>query len=220
MRKKGLGPMSGKTIDKILTLLKKEYPNAKIALSHSNPLEILVATVLSAQCTDERVNMVTKSLFKKYRKVEDYGKADLKTFEQEIRSTGFYHNKAKNIISTAQKILKNFAGKVPDSMDELMQLPGVARKTANIVLFNGFGKVEGIAVDTHVRRLSQRLGLTNNEDPDKIEQDLMKLLDKKEWGKFSYLLIDHGRKICDAKKPKCLECILQKLCPSKKNFYP
>lgn len=212
--------MSPKNIDKILTLLKKEYPNAKIALNFSNPLEILVATVLSAQCTDERVNIVTKSLFKKYRKAQDYAKANLKTFEQEIRSTGFYRNKAKNIISTAQKILKNFDGKVPDSMDKLMELPGVARKTANIVLFNGFGKVEGIAVDTHVRRVSARLGLTNNEDPDKIEKDLMKLLNRKEWGKFSYLLIDHGRKICDAKKPKCLECILQKLCPSKKNFYP
>ncbi|MFB0526825.1 MAG: endonuclease III [bacterium] len=211
--------MLAKNIDKILLLLKKEYPQAKIALNFSTPLEILVATVLSAQCTDERVNMVTKSLFKKYRKVQDYAKANLKTFEQEIRSTGFYHNKAKNIISTAQKIVKDFAGKMPDSMDKLLQLPGVARKTANIVLFNGFGKVEGIAVDTHVRRLSQRLGLTKNQDPEKIEQDLMKQLDKKEWGKFSYLLIDHGRKICDAKKPKCLECILQKLCPSRKDFY-
>lgn len=211
--------MSAKNIDKILPLLKREYPKAKIALNFSNPLEILVATVLSAQCTDERVNMVTKSLFKKYRKVRDYAKANLKTFEQEIRSTGFYRNKAKNIISTAQKIVKDFNGKMPDSMDRLLQLPGVARKTANIVLFNGFGKVEGIAVDTHVRRLSQRLGLTNNQDPEKIEQDLMKQLDKKEWGKFSYLLIDHGRKICDAKKPNCLECILQKLCPSRKDFY-
>jgi len=212
--------MSEKNIDKILTLLKKEYPNAKIALNFSNPLEILVATVLSAQCTDKRVNMVTESLFKKYRKVQDYAKADLKSFEQEIRSTGFYHNKAKNIISAAQKMVKNFDAKVPDSMDKLMELPGVARKTANIVLLNGFRKVEGIAVDTHVRRVSQRLGLSKNEDPDKIEQDLMKQLDREEWGKFSYLLIDHGRKICDAKKPKCLECILQKLCPSKKNFYP
>ena len=211
--------MSAKNIDKILPLLKKEYPQAKIALNFSNPLEILVATVLSAQCTDERVNMVTKSLFKKYRKVQDYAKANLETFEQEIRSTGFYRNKAKNIISTAQKIIKDFGGEIPGAMDKLLQLPGVARKTANIVLFNGFGKIEGIAVDTHVRRLSQRLGLTENQDPDKIEQDLMKLLDKKEWGKFSYLLIDHGRKICDAKKPKCLECILQKLCPSKKDFY-
>jgi len=212
--------MLQKNIGEILALLKKEYPNAKIALNFSNPLEILVATVLSAQCTDERVNMVTKSLFKKYRKVQDYTKANLKTFEQEIRSTGFYHNKAKNIISAAQKIVNDFGGKMPSSMDELLQLPGVARKTANIVLFNGFGKVEGIAVDTHVRRLSQRLGLSKNEDPDKIEQDLMKLLDRKEWGKFSYLLIDHGRKICDAKKPKCLECVLQRLCPSKKTFYP
>lgn len=211
--------MSAKNIDKILPLLKKEYPKAKIALNFSNPLEILVATVLSAQCTDERVNMVTKSLFKKYRKVQDYAKANLKTFEQEIRSTGFYRNKAKNIISATQKIVKDFNSKLPDSMDKLLQLPGVARKTANIVLFNGFGKVEGIAVDTHVRRLSQRLGLTKNQDPEKIEQDLMKLLDRKEWGKFSYLLIDHGRKICDAKKPKCLECILQKLCPSRKDFY-
>jgi len=211
--------MSAKNTDKILPLLKKEYPKAKIALNFSNPLEILVATVLSAQCTDERVNMVTKSLFKKYRKVQDYAKANLKTFEQEIRSTGFYRNKAKNIISATQKIVKDFNSKLPDSMDKLLQLPGVARKTANIVLFNGFGKVEGIAVDTHVRRLSQRLGLTKNQDPEKIEQDLMKLLDRKEWGKFSYLLIDHGRKICDAKKPKCLECILQKLCPSRKDFY-
>jgi len=211
--------MSAKNIDKILPLLKKEYPQAKIALNFGNPLEILVATVLSAQCTDERVNMVTKSLFKKYRKVQDYAKANLKAFEQEIRSTGFYRNKTKNIISAAQKIIKDFGGEIPGVMDKLLQLPGVARKTANIVLFNGFGKIEGIAVDTHVRRLSQRLGLTENQDPDKIEQDLMKLLDKKEWGKFSYLLIDHGRKICDAKKPKCLECILQKLCPSRKDFY-
>ncbi len=206
-------------MDKILSLLKKEYPKAKIALNFNNPLEILVATVLSAQCTDKRVNIVTKSLFKKYRKVQDYAKANSKTFEQEIRSTGFYHNKAKNIISTAQKIVKDFGGKLPDSMDKLLQLPGVARKTANIVLLNGFGKVDGITVDTHVRRLSQRLGLTKNQDPQKIEQDLMKILDKKEWGKFSYLLIDHGRKVCDAKKPKCLECILQKLCPSKRSFY-
>lgn len=211
--------MSTKNIDKILLLLKKEYPKAKIVLNFSTSLDILVATVLSAQCTDARVNIVTKSLFKKYRKVQDYAKANLKTFEQEIRSTGFYRNKAKNIISAAQKIIKDFGGKLPDSMDKLLQLPGVARKTANIVLLNGFGKVDGIAVDTHVRRLSQRLGLTKNQDPQKIEQDLMKILDKKEWGKFSYLLIDHGRKICDAKKPKCLECILQKLCPSRKDSY-
>ncbi|MDP2927939.1 MAG: endonuclease III [Candidatus Omnitrophota bacterium] len=209
-----------KDIDKILILLKKEYPQAKIALNFTNPLEILVSTILSAQCTDARVNLVTKTLFKKYRTVEDYAKANIKTFEQEIHSTGFYHNKAKNIIATAQKILKDFKGKVPDSMDKLIQLPGVARKTANIVLLNGFRKVEGIAVDTHVRRLSQRLSLSKNDDPNKIEQDLMKLLDRKEWGNFSHLLIEHGRKICIAKKPKCLKCILQNLCPSKEIFYP
>ncbi|MCX5702331.1 MAG: endonuclease III [Candidatus Omnitrophica bacterium] len=204
----------------MLILLKKEYPKAKVALSFTNPLEILVSTILSAQCTDERVNLVTKTLFKKYRTVENYAKANIKTFEQEIRSTGFYRNKAKNIIASAKKILKDFNGKVPDSMDKLIQLPGVARKTANIVLFNGFGKIEGIAVDTHVRRVSQRLGLSKNSDPQKIEQDLMRLLDRKEWGHFSYYLIEHGRKICVAKKPKCLECILQELCPSRKFFYP
>lgn len=207
-------------IDKILNLLKREYSNSKIALNFNNPLEILVSTILSAQCTDARVNMVTKSLFKKYKKVEDYTKADLKTFEQEIHSTGFYKTKAKNIIASAKKILKDFNGKVPDSMEELIKLPGVARKTANIVLLNGFGKIEGIAVDTHVRRLSQRLWLSKNDDPNKIEQDLMKLLDKKEWGKPNYLLVEHGRKICIARKPKCLECILQRLCPSGKVFYP
>lgn len=207
-------------IDKILILLKKKYHKAKIALNYTNPLEILVSTILSAQCTDARVNLVTKRLFKKYRSVEDYARANIKTFEQEIRSTGFYRNKAKNIINAAKKIREDFNGKVPDSMEKLVQLPGVARKTANIVLFNGFGKVEGIAVDTHVRRLSQRLGFSKNDDPNKIEQDLMKLLDKKEWGIFNYLLIEHGRAICIAKKPKCLECILKNLCPSKKIFCP
>jgi len=207
-------------IDKILVLLKKEYPAARIALTFSNPLEILVSTILSAQCTDKRVNLVTKDLFKKYKTVKDYANLDIKSFEQEIRSTGFYRNKARNIKKAAQKILKDFNGKVPDSMEKLIQLPGVARKTANIVLFNGFGKIEGIAVDTHVRRLSQRLGITKNDDPNKIEQDLMKLLDKKEWGNFSYLLIEHGRRVCIAKKPRCLDCILKQLCPSKKIFYP
>ncbi len=211
--------MCKKNIDKILKLLRKEYTHAKIALHFSNPLEILVSTILSAQCTDKRVNIVTKTLFKKYRNVQDYAKADRKTFENEIRSTGFYRNKAKNIINAARKIIKDFGGTVPDTMDKLMQLPGVARKTANIVLFNGFGKVEGIAVDTHVGRLSQRLGFSKNKDPVKIEQDLMKLLPRKEWGNFNYLLIEHGRKICDARKPRCLECILRKFCSSRKTFY-
>ncbi|MFH1288463.1 MAG: endonuclease III [bacterium] len=202
-------------INKILMLLKKAYPKTKTALNFTSPLEILVSTILSAQCTDVRVNLVTKVLFKKYRKVEDFARADLKTFEQEIRSTGFYHNKAKNIIASCQKIMKEFGGKVPDTMEKLTQFPGVARKTANIVLSNGFGKIEGIAVDTHVQRLSQRLGFSKNDNPVKIEKDLMAILDKKEWGDFSNLLIEHGRKICAAKKPKHAECILKDLCPSK-----
>lgn len=209
-----------RNIKKILALLKKKYSNAKISLNFSNPLEILVATMLSAQCTDIRVNLITRTLFKKYRSVEDYADTDIKTFQREIRSAGFYKNKAKNIINSAKQIIRDFNGKIPDSMEKLMELPGVARKTANIVLFNGFGKIEGMAVDTHVRRLSQRIGFSKNNDPNKIEIDLMRLLDKKEWGRFSYFLIEHGRKVCTAKKPKCLECMLQNFCPSKKIFYP
>jgi endonuclease-3 len=212
--------MGKNIVGQIVNLLKKEYPKAAIALRHADPLELLVATILSAQCTDVMVNRVTEGLFKKYKTVNDYADADLKTFEQEIRSTGFYHNKAKNIIAAAALIRKEFGGRVPDSMEKLIQLPGVARKTANIVLFNAFGKTEGIAVDTHVRRLSRRLGLSGYEDPEKIERDLMKMLDKKEWGRFSYLLIEHGRKICGAKKPKCPACVLQKICSSKQIFYP
>lgn len=202
-----------KKVSEIVKRLNKEYPHAKIALEFSNPIEILVATILSAQCTDERVNIVTESLFKKYKTVKDYANADIKKFEQEIRSTGFYHNKAKNIINAAKLIMDKFGGKVPDKMEDLMSLPGVARKTANIVLGNAFGKVEGIAVDTHVRRLSQRLGLSKNGEPEKIEQDLMKIVPRDEWLRISYILIDHGRKICDAKKPKCGECILKDICP-------
>ncbi|MFC1577105.1 endonuclease III [Candidatus Omnitrophota bacterium] len=212
--------MGKNTVRIIRELLKKEYPDAKTALDHSNPLELLVATILSAQCTDKRVNIVTEALFKKYRTVDDYAKADPKVFEQDIRSTGFYKSKAKNIIAAAQKIARDFGGNIPNSMEELIKLPGVARKTANIVLFTAFGKIEGIAVDTHVRRLSQRLGFTRNNDPEKIEQDLMKWLERKDWGDFSHLLIEHGRKICNAKRPGCLECALQKLCPSRKEFYP
>ena len=212
--------MAGEKIDKILALLKKEYPRAKIALNFHNPLEILVSTILSAQCTDKRVNVVTASLFKKYRKAADYAGANIKTFEREIRSTGFYRSKARNIINSAKMILKDFRGRVPGSMDELTRLPGVARKTANVVLTSGFGKTEGIAVDTHVRRLSQRLGLSKENDPVKIEHELMNTLDKKEWGRVSFLLIEHGRRICDARKPGCLECVLQKICPSKRKFYP
>jgi len=202
-----------KRVSEIIKRLNREYPHAKIALKFSNPLEILVATILSAQCTDERVNKVTETLFKKYRTARDYAGANLKKFEQEIRSTGFYHNKAKNIINAAKIILEKFGGKVPDTMEGLMSLPGVARKTANIVLGNAYGKVEGIAVDTHVRRLSQRLGLSKSDDPVKIEQDLMEIVPGDEWFRISYVLIDHGRKICDARKPLCDKCILNDICP-------
>lgn len=207
-------------VSKIIPILKKEYPGFTTALLHANPLQLLVSTILSAQCTDARVNIVTKTLFRKYKTAHDYANADLKKFEQEIHSTGFYHNKAKNVTGAAKMIIDKFKGKVPDSMEELIQLPGVARKTANIVLSHGYGKIEGIAVDTHVRRVSFRLGLTKNEDPVKIEQDLMSITPKKEWAHLSDLLIAHGRAICAAGKPKCPECVLGSLCPSKKLFYP
>ncbi|VVB93412.1 G/T mismatches repair enzyme [uncultured archaeon] len=203
---------------RIISLLKKEYPGVKIALVHSNPLELLIATILSAQCTDVRVNEVTKILFKKYRTPEDYIKVPQEELEKDIYSTGFYRNKAKNIKKLSEIIVNNFGGKVPDNMEELLTLPGVARKTANIVLSSAFGKIEGIAVDTHVKRLSTRLGLTENTDPDKIEKDLMKIIPKDEWAVFTLLLIHHGRKICTAKKPLCGECVLNKLCPSAFTF--
>lgn len=197
--------------------LEKEY-SPDIALAFKDPLQLLVATILSAQCTDARVNMVTPGLFKKYGTAKDYANAKQSEFEQEIRSTGFYRNKAKNIINAAKMIVKDFNGKVPDNMDDLIKLPGVARKTANIVLSHGYGKVVGIAVDTHVGRLSQRLGFSKNKDPNKIEQDLMALFPKDEWFKINYLLILHGRNVCDARKPKCLQCSVQGLCPSAEKF--
>jgi len=203
---------------KIIELLEKEHRDAKIALNHTNPLELLIATILSAQCTDERVNIVTKTLFKKYRSVEDYAGADLKELEQDIRSTGFYRNKARNIKKCCQMILDKFGSQVPRTMEEILELPGVARKTANIVLSNAYGVVEGIAVDTHVRRLSRILGLTANDNPDKIEQDLMKLVPKSKWMRFTELLIFHGRKTCTAKRPKCETCVVNKLCPSAFTF--
>ena len=199
---------------KIIRLLEKEHSDAEIALTFKNPLELLISTILSAQCTDERVNIVTKILFKKYKTPRDYAKADLKELEQDIRSTGFYHNKARNIKNCCQMLIEKFGSQVPKTMEELLELPGVARKTANIVLSNAFGIVEGIAVDTHVRRLSERLGLTQNKNQDKIEQDLMKIVPKEMWMRFSDLLIFHGRKVCMAKKPKCGECVLNKICPS------
>jgi len=199
---------------KIIELLEKEHPDAKIALKYTKPLELLVATILSAQCTDERVNMVTKMLFRKYRKAEDYAKADLKELEQDIKSTGFYRNKARNIKKCCQILVEKYNSQVPKTMEEMLELPGVARKTANIVLANAYGVVEGIAVDTHVRRLAKRLRLTDNEDPNKIEDDLMKIVPRDKWMRFTDLLIFHGRRVCAAKKPKCKICVLNKLCPS------
>ena len=200
--------------NEILKLLKKEYPGAGCALVHGNPLELLISTILSAQCTDKRVNIVTKGLFKKYRKLDDYLKVSQKEFEKEIRSTGFYKNKAKNILGACKMIKEQFNCKVPDTMDALIQLPGVARKTANIVLSNAYGKLEGIAVDTHVRRLSGRLGLSKYDDPEKIEQDLMAIIPRAEWWNISNLLIWHGRQVCFARKPNCAGCVLNKICPS------
>ncbi len=197
----------------VIKLLEEEHPDAKIALIYSNPFELLVATILSAQCTDQRVNLVTKTLFKKYAKAEDYAKADLKELEQDIRSTGFYHNKAKNIKNASNLLVEKFNSRVPCTMEELLELPGVARKTANIVLSNACGVVEGIAVDTHVRRLAQRLGLTENEDPIKIENDLMVIVPRNNWARVTDLLIFHGRRICTAKKPKCGACVLNQICP-------
>lgn len=197
---------------KIIGILKKLYPQAKIELNFSNPLELLVAVILSAQCTDKRVNIITKSLFKKYKTITDYATADLSELESYIRSAGFFHNKAKHIIATAKILIEKHQEKIPDSMKELIVFPGVARKTGNIVLFNIFGKEEGIAVDTHVRRLSQRLGLSKESNPEKIEKDLMVLVPKGQWGRFSYLLIEHGRAICNARKPLCQVCRLFKYC--------
>lgn len=201
-------------VKKIVTLLKKEYTNTKTALNFSNPFEIVAATILSAQCTDARVNIVTKTLFKKYRSIKDYANANPAEFEREIRSTGFYRNKAKNIIGSAKMIIENFGGKVPDTMDNLIMLPGVARKTANVVLNNAFGKADGIAVDTHVRRVTQRLELTRNDDPVKIEQDLLKLVPRKDWLVFPYLIQSLGRSVCKASKPDHPSCVLKHICPS------
>ena len=203
---------------RIIALLEKEYPKAKTALNYSNPVELLVATILSAQVTDKKVNEVTKTLFRKYRKAEDYARADLEQLEQEIKPTGFYHNKAKNIKAACQLLVEKHDSNVPKTMVEILELPGVARKTANIVLANAYGVVEGIAVDTHVRRTSKRLGLTENKDPSKIEQDLMKIILKDKWMKITDLLIALGRDVCVAPLPKCEVCVLNQICPSAFTF--
>jgi endonuclease III len=199
---------------KIINLLKREYPDVRCSLNFTNPLELLVATILSAQCTDERVNLVTADLFRKYRRAEDYYKVEPTELEGDIRSTGFYRNKAKSIQGACRMIADRYKGRVPETIDELLLLPGVARKTANVVLGNAFGITSGIVVDTHVARLSERLRLTRNTQPEKIERDLMELVPRKDWIDFSHLLIAHGRKVCNARKPLCGECVVEKLCPS------
>lgn len=225
-------------IAQILAILKKTYPDAKIALKYSNDWELLVATILSAQCTDKKVNEVTDKLFQKYKTLDDYCRAELRDFEQDVKSTGFFRNKAKAILFDAHTIKNRYNGHVPNRMTHLTNLPGVARKTANIVLGNAFGIVEGIAVDTHVQRLSQRLRLVNMDtiagkktevfmregkevvdytkeaDPNKIEKELMQVIPKEDWFKFTYMVIDHGRAICKAQNPDCPNCPLKDLCPA------
>ncbi|EQB63233.1 MAG: Endonuclease III [candidate division Zixibacteria bacterium RBG-1] len=203
-----------KRAKKIIALLKKEYPDAKCSLNFKNPLELMVATILSAQCTDARVNIVTKTLFKKYRKTQDYYKVPQEEFEQDIKSTGFFRNKAKAIQSACKVIAEKYRGKVPKTMEELTSLNGIGRKTANVILGNAYGIASGIAVDTHVTRLSHRLGLSYAKTPEKIEQELMKLVPQSDWILFPHLLIWHGRKICQARNPKSPQCVLNKICPS------
>ena len=197
-------------IGKILAALERTYPDAACSLNFRNPLELLVATILSAQCTDVLVNKVTVDLFKKYKTVQDYARADLATLERDISRVNFYRNKAKSIQGACRILVDRFGGKVPNRMEDLLQLPGVARKTANVVLGNAFGLQEGIVVDTHVMRLSQRMGLTSQHDREKIEQDAMALVPKKLWIRFGHQMIIHGRRICTAKAPKCSDCPLGK----------
>jgi endonuclease-3 len=196
---------------KIIKKLKELFPKIKPSLDYSNNFELLVATILSAQCTDKMVNKVTEKLFKKYRSINNYVNADISEFEKDIRSTGFYKNKAKNIINSAKIIKKKFNNKVPNTMNDLLTLPGVARKTANIVIYKCFGKIEGVAVDTHVKRLSDILGLSRNNNPEKIEKDLMKLLPKKEWMDFTFRMVEYGRRFCPAKKHDHKNCPLSKI---------
>ena len=200
-----------KRVREIIKILSKEIPDSKIALIFSNPLELLIATILSAQCTDIKVNQVTENLFKKYRSVEDYAEANSTKLEEDIRPTGFYRNKAKSIQKCCQDLVKRFWGEVPKTLEELVTLPGVGRKTANVILGNAFG-IPGIAVDTHVHRVSQRIGLTKKDDPFKIEFDLMEIVPKEEWTHFSKLLIWHGRRTCMARKPLCGTCPIRKIC--------
>jgi endonuclease-3 len=199
---------------KIISLLRKAYPEARCSLKFTNALELLIATILSAQCTDERVNLVTADLFRKYPNAEDYLKVPVTELEQDIRSTGFFRNKARSIQGACKLILENFGGQMPQNFDELLTLPGVARKTANVVMGNAFGVASGVVVDTHVSRITQLLGLTTNTTPEKIERDLIEVVPQKDWIDFSHLLIYHGRAVCIARRPQCDKCALEKLCPS------
>jgi len=201
-------------VRKTIRLLKRAYPDAKCSLNHSNAFELLVATILSAQCTDERVNIVTADLFRKYQKPEDYLAVSPRELEKDIQSTGFFRNKTKSLQGTAKVLSETYGGRVPDTMDQLLELPGVARKTANVVLGNAFGVKAGIVVDTHVSRISHRLGLSAETTADKIEQDLIQLVPKRDWVIFPHLLIAHGRKICRARNPACDQCVIEKYCPS------
>ncbi len=207
-----------KRTQRILKLLRKEFPHAKIALHFSNPWELLVAVILSAQCTDKKVNEVTPALFKKYKTIRDYARADKKEFEKMIHSTGFYHAKTKNILATAKIVHEKFGDHVPETMKEILTLKGVARKTANVVLGNAYRVIDGIAVDTHVLRLSQRLGLSSSDKPVVVERDLMEIIPKHDWLKSTYLIIEHGRATCTAKDPRCDSCPLKKICPSAFQF--
>jgi endonuclease-3 len=223
LRKKGRKPVvrprsaadRQKRVAAILRRLDKDYPNVTCALQHRNEWELLVATILSAQCTDVRVNLVTPGLFQKYPTVADMAAAPQAELEQEIKTTGFFRNKSKSLIGAARKVLSDFGGKVPDNMDDILTLPGVARKTANVVLGSWFGKAAGVVVDTHVQRIARRLDLTKADDPKKIEQDLMKTLPQDRWVLFSHQIIHHGRKVCIARKPRCAECGLEDLCYAK-----
>jgi endonuclease-3 len=201
-------------VGEILARLKATYPEAQCSLGFENPLQLLVATILSAQCTDVRVNMVTRKLFTKYHTAADYAAADPEVFEQEIRSTGFFRNKTKSILGMAHALVERHGGRVPDTMEALVPLPGVGRKTANVVLGNAFGKNEGVVVDTHVSRISQLLGLTKQTDAVKIENDLIAIIPREEWTLFPHLMIHHGRAVCIARRPQCAECVLADLCPS------
>ncbi len=205
--------MPADRVKKILSLLEGAYPDAKLVLHYRNPLELLVATILAAQCTDERVNKVTETLFKKYKTPKDYAHAQQGVFEEEVRSTGFYKNKAKNVIACNKEIVEKFGGNVPDTMEELVSLPGVGRKTASVLLGNIFGK-QAIAVDTHVFRVSHRLELAKSNDPDKVEQELCKIIPQEKWTRSCLVMGTHGRRTCVARKPICSACVVEKLCSS------